>query len=77
MKTVQNRVQTNKIVNSKKIVNTDYSRCSIPSLVSNLKKLPKNLPFSFSIVYNSTVNKILTRTGGRGKSANIYIYIYI
>ena len=59
----------NKIINSQKIVNTDYSRCSIPSLVSNSKKLPENLPFGFNFVHNSTVYKILTRTRRRGKSA--------
>ena len=52
----------NKVINSQKIVNTDYSRCLIPPLVSNSKKLPENLLFGFSVLHNSTVNKILPST---------------
>ena len=73
LKTVQSWVQINKIISSQKIVNTDYLRCLIPSLVSNSKKIPENLQFGFSVVDNTTANKILTRTRRRGKSATKFL----
>ena len=54
------------------------SRCSIPfnesvKPITNLTKLPNNLPFGLSIVHNTTVCKIFKNKAyeGRSKDATV------